>query len=163
MKLNRAERRIAGHYIRQENAKQPERLEKIPRGEWRPECTPPGLIEAWRNKKYLVQVYTAPEPATARLSVINTALDSIGGWQSGITWDELQQLKAECGFGNCWAVEIFPPEDKIVRVSNMRHLFVVPESHVPFGWGAGESIVQKPEEISCQQHSTSPAGQPSST
>jgi hypothetical protein len=88
-------------------------------------------MEVWRNDKHLVVVYD--QDGTIRLSILRTELAIDGGWAQGITWDDLQRLKAECGRGERWAVEVFPPDSEMVNVANIRHLFLLDE--VPeFGW-----------------------------
>jgi hypothetical protein len=59
-----------------------------------------------------------------RLSVCRTSLAG-DRWQDGITWDELQRLKRECGYGDADAIEVFPADTDVVNVANMRHLWVM--------------------------------------
>jgi hypothetical protein len=54
-------------------------------------------------------------------------------WADGITWDTLQLLKRECGHGERWAVEVYPPDTDIVNVANMRHLWLL-RAPPPFGF-----------------------------
>ena len=46
-------------------------------------------------------------------------------WRDGITWDELQRVKNECLGEDVWCVEVYPAQDKLVDVANMRHLWVL--------------------------------------
>lgn len=88
---------------------------------------------AIRNKDWLIQFFN--DDGTTRLSICRARLDPTGKrWADGITWDELQWLKDEAGHGDSWAVEVFPPDDQVVNVANMRHLWVLPE-RPPYGWG----------------------------
>lgn len=123
-------------YLKQENQKWPAVLIPIPRDEWpdltdrlAPEKQP---LEVWRSKTFLVQIYY--ENGFIRISVMRTDFDSRGKPRDGITWDELQRLKAQCNRGDYWAVECFPPDEKVVNVANMRHIWVLP-SPPPYGWG----------------------------
>lgn len=59
-------------------------------------------------------------------------VDRDGNWIDGITWDELMEIKRQCGFGDRLAVEIYPPDEHIVNVANMRHLFICNEINVPW-------------------------------
>lgn len=94
------------------------------------------LIEVWRSKRFLMQVfYKSGEPV--RLSVNRTAVQPNGDWVEGITWEEMQRLKAECGRGALAGVEIYPPDDDIVNIANMRHMFVLAEPPA-FMWKKGE-------------------------
>lgn len=43
------------------------------------------------------------------------------------------RLKAECGRGDKWAVELYPPDEAVVNVANIRHLWLLPEPPA-FGW-----------------------------
>lgn len=132
--MNRSQRRAAQKHMRKESATYPAHLAKIPTSEW-PISSTAGPQEVWRSRDYLVQVYSAPEGCVCRLSINRTALTG-NGWSEDIPWTELQRLKGECGFGDAWAVEIYPPDRKVVNVAAMRHIFVVPVEFVPFAWGA---------------------------
>ena len=56
-----------------------------------------------------------------------------GRWKDDITWDELQEIKRQAGYGNQMAVEIYPDDLDIVNVANMRHLWILDEP-LPIGW-----------------------------
>lgn len=98
-------------------------LVKVPQEDWPPypDGTSPPPVEVWRSRYFLVQVYDVPpgQGARLRISVQRTDL------KDGITWDELQAVKAAIGFGHVPAVELFPPERDLVAVSNMRHLWTL--------------------------------------
>jgi len=86
---------------------------------------------AWRSRDYIVQAFD--DGGFTRLSVNRSDFDiKTGDWIAGITWDELQRIKAECGFADRWAVEVFPPDDCVVNVANMRHLWLIDKP--AFGW-----------------------------
>lgn len=53
----------------------------------------------------------------------------------GISWDELQELKRQAGFGDRWAVEVYPADESVVNVANMRHLWLMPEPLL-WAWNA---------------------------
>jgi len=55
-------------------------------------------------------------------------------WVDGITWDDLQRLKREAGYGDREAVEVYPPAACVVNEANIRHLWILP-SRMPFSWG----------------------------
>jgi hypothetical protein len=136
--LPRAERRAAAAYLRQENAKWPEALKEWPRDEW-PETYRNGstIARIMRSRGFLVQVFHEPEPVTVRLSVLRTSIDTAGGWQQDITWEELQRIKREAGYGGHDAVEVFPPDVDVVNVANIRHLWVFDPGFLPFAWRRG--------------------------
>jgi hypothetical protein len=88
----------------------------------------------WRSRNFLVQEYDlqAKYPALVRLSICRTSISG-DRWRDGISWDDLQRLKNECGYGGLDAVEIFPADNDVVNVANMRHLWVMAEP-VRFAW-----------------------------
>ncbi len=100
-----------------------------------PSNAPPGLAEVWVSREFLVQVFRHPRDAGhERLTICRTQQNGAGRWEDGISWDELQQLKRECGRGDRWAVEVYPADTSIVDDANMRHLWLLPEAP-PFAWG----------------------------
>lgn len=107
----------------------PRHLVRIAREEWPavPGCDDHKLpLELWQSRDWLVQVYQ--ERGGLRVSVRRiSGLD-------GITWDELQGVKAGIGRGDRWAVELYPPDDRVVNVANMRHLWLL-DGPPPMGWG----------------------------
>ena len=82
-------------------------------------------LGAWRSKRFYAGLYEEPN-GSMRLSVNRTEIDlKTGNWKDGITWDELNTVKEQCGFGRVWAVEVFPPTPHLVNVANIRHLFLL--------------------------------------
>ena len=126
MKTDRIQRRL----MAKESAAQPVRLRQIPCEQW-PLSRSPHLIEVWRSRGFLVQVYTEPGDFQ-RMSVCRT-IHNGDTWADQVTWDELMQLKRECGRGDKDALEVFPADADIVNVANMRHLFF-PPGPVTFKW-----------------------------
>ncbi len=116
--------------LARENMKQPAVLCEVPRHEW-PTANAKQL-RVLRSRDFLVQEFHEPAPALVRLSVCKTTVQG-QRWQDGITWDDLQRLKRECGYGDADAIEIFPADADMVNVANMRHLWVM-SSPVPFAW-----------------------------
>lgn len=131
--MGRNERKAAARYLQKENAKYPERLRPIPDEEW-PVRTP-GLWQVWRSRSFLVQLYANQWGGIIRMSVNRTALTTGGHWDDDISWEELQRLKCECGYGSFDAVEIYPSDGDIVNVANMRHLWILQEP-LAFAWRA---------------------------
>jgi len=117
----RAQRR----QLERENAKQPKELQEVPREQW--PFRDPKMLRVLRSRDFLVQEFLACLPAIVRISVCKTSLDGTR-WQDGISWDDLQRLKRECGYGNHDAIEIYPADADIVNVANMRHLWIMAES-----------------------------------
>lgn len=62
-----------------------------------------------------------------------TTLQVSGRWDDSLTWDELQAVKTDCGFGAWFGLEVYPRERDVVNVANMRHLWIL-EHPLPIGW-----------------------------
>jgi hypothetical protein len=110
----------------------PIQLADVPREDW-PKDGDLKRIGLMRSRQFLVQVYQEPK-GIIRLSVNRTEWDERQGrWREDITWDDLQRLKAEAGYGDRFAMELFPADDEVVNVANMRHVWIV--NGVPsFAW-----------------------------
>ncbi len=118
--------------LRRENAKYGASMVVIPKEQWPPSGGKVEPVRVFRSRDFLCQEFI--EAGATRLSICRAELDmKTGRWRDGITWDELMQVKRQCGYGNAWAVEIFPPDAEVVNVANMRHLFVVPTAP-SFAW-----------------------------
>ena len=115
------------------NSKMPRELRLIPRHEWPNPDGPQRRV--WRSRDYLVQEFDAPAPACVRLSVNRTTLTG-DRWNDNLTWDELQEIKAQCGYPMADAVEVYPPAGDVVNVANLRHLWVMRELQT-FAWRKG--------------------------
>lgn len=127
-------------YAREEAAKRPARLTEIPREQW-PRDYRDGLsapVRVWQSQKYLVQLFDAgavPMPPTTmmRLSVCRVTLKDDGRWEEGLEWEELMQVKREVGYGDWYALEVYPRDRDIVNVANMRHLWILTQP-IGIGW-----------------------------
>lgn len=126
--ISRAQRK----QLHLDNAKQPTELCLVPHEEWPFIPNPPKRV--WRSSKFLVQEYTAPEPALVRLSINKAETDGVD-WIDGITWEDLQTIKASCGYGDRDAVEVFPADADVVNCANMRHLWILRDP-LAFAWRA---------------------------
>src|SRR4051812_17721121 len=114
--------RTLSTHLKRENEKYPWHLIEVPRERW-PQDPRTNRAKLWRSRDFLVQEF-AEHDGMIRLSVNRTAVSNSGGWSQDITWDELQSLKHQCGYGDNDAVEIYPRNDDLVNVANMRHLFI---------------------------------------
>lgn len=124
-------------YINAENQKWPAHLKHVPRSDWPPQrldARQP-IMALLRSRGFLCQVYAEPDHpmVSARLSIHRTALADDGGWVDGITWDDLQRLKAEAGYGDYDAVEVYPADRDVVNVARLRHLWCLRDP-LPFKW-----------------------------
>lgn len=130
--MSRNERRAVRKELVKRARAYPEQLEVVPESEWpamRPGGEPPYAL--WRSRAFLVQGYQ--EPYCVRLTVVRVTMGADLQWQDGITWDELQQVKREAGYGDYYAVEVYPREKDVVCDCKMRHLWVLPNP-LPIGW-----------------------------
>ena len=89
------------------------------------------LVRAWRNRGYLVQLFE--DKGQLRLSINRAQVKRSGEWEDGISWDTIQELKSQAGFGGWWAVEVYPPDDELINVANMRHVWLLAEQP-PYCW-----------------------------
>lgn len=136
IQTTRAQRR----QLERENARYPTALKIVPREDWPNPAAP--QLRVLRSRDFLVQEFAADSPAAVRLSVCRTSLAG-DRWQDGITWDELQRLKRECGYGDRDAIEVFPADVDVVNVANMRHLWVMAEP-VPCAWRKAPNAGNEP-------------------
>lgn len=84
---------------------------------------PNAPINVYKNDEFLVQIYNLDGEPT-RITVNKTKRKG-NNWADGITWDQLMQVKRLVGFAKHCAIEIYPPDEHIVNVANIRHLWVV--------------------------------------
>jgi len=109
-------------------------LSVVPKDEWPP--MPPGAIwpvDVRRSKDFFVQIYEPDQRGIIRLSACRCRILDDGNYSDVMSWEELMQIKTECGFGLSDAVEVYPALDDAVNVANMRHLWVLPKP-LPFAW-----------------------------
>jgi len=75
-------------------------------------------VSAWASDRFLAHAYE--DCGTLRLSVERK------DGHDGITWDELQQVKNDCGFADQDAIEFYPAQADVINTGNVRHLYVFP-------------------------------------
>lgn len=87
-----------------------------------------GVTKVFRDDKFLVQVRQHGRTIRLTINKINhTIKNGRPIWEDGITWDEIQNIKNQCGFEDKWLCEYYPPKDEVQNVANMRHLWVLDE------------------------------------
>ena len=134
MNVSRAVRRE----MERENARLPVTLQTVHRDAWPARAHDPNRVRVWQSRDWLVQEFTTGDGmAIARLSVHRGTLDG-QRWADGVTWDQLQQIKREVGYGDHDAVEIYPADADVVNVANMRHLWIM-AAKLPFAWRSSPS------------------------
>lgn len=127
--LSRSERRRREAQLERDNKSWPLTMTTVPLPwPYQEGCT---VLGVWRSRSFLAQ-YVKEQSGQFRLSVCRT---SVSGdcWKDGISWEELQTIKSQCGLGNLRMVEVYPQDDGVVNVANMRHLFCTPEVNC-IGW-----------------------------
>ena len=118
--------------LRKDNKQWPEKLTSIEKDKWPTQNQTRPLLSVLRSSRFLVMIYRERE-GVLWMSVNRTEVKG-SRWVDGITWDELQALKREAGFGERDAIEIYPRDEDVVDVANIRHLFILEDSLVEFGW-----------------------------
>lgn len=126
--LTRAERRV----LEAENRKWPITLRRVQPKDW-PDSAMSSMSELWRSRYFLVQIYREQD-GMERLSICRTSHTG-DSWDDAMTWDELMEVKRQCGRGQKDALEVYPADKDIVNVANFRHLWV-PLTPVWFAWRA---------------------------
>ena len=129
--MNRKEKREKLKQLERENSQYPDELIGVPKSEWPSES--PGRIMVLRSKTFLLQVYK--ENGAIRLSINRTVVDHNMKWKERISWEQLQELKRQAGYGDQLAVEIYPCDKDVVNVANMRHLWII--EGLKAGWVNG--------------------------
>jgi hypothetical protein len=102
-------------------------LLEVPREGWPEDSSAldPSLTGVWRSHAFLVQ--RREYFGTVTLAVQRTKVGADRRWLAGITWDDLQWVKAQCGYADACAVEVFPPERFVINGTNVRHIHILSE------------------------------------
>ncbi len=114
-------RKAARNFLKKQNAKYGNNF--VPHEGKHPNNS---FVKAMRNKDFLVQIFD--EDHAIRLSITKAELNKdCTRWRDGITWDEIQGIKNQLGYQDKCAVELYPPEEEVVNVANIRHIFILKE------------------------------------
>lgn len=73
----------------------------------------------WADEDYFAALYVFQ--GVARLSIGRADAS-----ETPFSWEELQRIKTECGFGEVDAVEVYPQDRDVVNTANIRHLYLMP-------------------------------------
>lgn len=73
-------------------------------------------IGAWESETYIAAAFQDGE--AIRLDIQRK------DEKDGISWDELQRIKNECGFEDKDAVEFYPRQKDVINTANYRHLYI---------------------------------------
>lgn len=131
MKPNAAQLR----QLKRDNMRYPAALAPVPWQDWPPARLTEGCrLKVYRSRDFLAQIYEE-RAGMLRMSVNRTSwCERSSSWREDISWDDLQRLKREAGYGQHWAVEIYPDDRAVVNVANMRHLWLLTEPPA-YAWG----------------------------
>ena len=114
------EMRLRRKSLEKENAKRPDKLTLVARLDW-PYDDDPSRIKVLISKKYAVQIFQEGQNVI-RLSCNRTSLNQQNQFEDNLSWDELMEIKRQAGYGDQYAVEVYPEDRNIVNVANLRHL-----------------------------------------
>lgn len=116
-------------YIARESQKFSEEMQQIPCEQWTSihKSTKCKTLALWRSKKFMAQVVQEPN-GSIRISINRTSINSKYQFIDGISWDDLQNIKNQIGFQDHDCIELYPAQEDVVNVANIRHLFVLPET-----------------------------------
>jgi len=110
----------------------PRQLTEVPKERWPIYRGVNNPVRVLISKKVMVQIFAERDGYT-RLSVNRVQRKANGKWKDGLSWDELQQVKNDCGFGGRVALEVYPEDSRVVKDANMRHLWI-PPVRPEFAW-----------------------------
>lgn len=131
--MTKAFRKMAREALALRTSQYTNRFELIPSSKW-PLATEAKQIEVHMSRKFLVQVF-AEDGGYIRLSVTRCELGKGRTFADGISWDELQDIKRDLGYGDRFAVEAYPEDKHTINVANMRHLWIFPDGErLGFAW-----------------------------
>lgn len=91
-------------------------LQTSPFGELTDQC--------WEGEDFVASLFSFQ--GASRLSIARKDFSPLA-----MSWEELQIVKSQCGFGGIDAVEIYPRDCDIVNTGNVRHLYLM-LTPVPF-------------------------------
>jgi hypothetical protein len=93
-------------------------------------------IAVWQSREFLVQLYDEKAfngIAVNRATICRVTVETNNDWTANIKWEDIQKIKTDIGFGNWYALEIYPRNCDVVNVANMRHLWML-AAPLNIGW-----------------------------
>lgn len=91
------------------------------------------VAAAWVSEEFSAAL--VPQGGVWRLTIART-----DGAAAPMSWEELMQVKRDCGFGNFDALEVYPRDEDIFNTANLRHLYLT--GTVPFALRANTHTLQ---------------------
>lgn len=74
-------------------------------------------VAAWEGGGFRAGLFTFQ--GIARLSIWRS-----DGSDLPMSWEDLQKVKSDCGFGGWEAVEVYPRDSDVINTANARHLYL---------------------------------------
>jgi len=75
-------------------------------------------LAAWASEAFVAGVFQ--QPGAWRLSIARA-----DGSPTPMSWEELMQVKRDCGFASQDALEVYPCDEDVFNTGNIRHLYFV--------------------------------------
>lgn len=99
-----------------------------------------GVTEVWASKHFRLRIIRHTE-VIYRISVHRMTVDVDNDtWKGNISWDEMNELKRQCGRGSINAVERFPPDDELINAGNYRHLWIGDLENLSLVWSKRKGL-----------------------
>lgn len=94
---------------------------------------PTGLVQAFRNNLYSVQVFQRKMNGSEQLAALFGIRAHVGAMSSKMTWAIKQRIKNELAGSERLAFEVYPPVSELVDDADMYWLWIMPEGErMPF-------------------------------
>jgi hypothetical protein len=93
----------------------------------------PDRFICYHSDEFVVQCFKVPGDIIRIAVHRKERINSPRLFKDGISWDELQEIKRQCGYADRMAVEIYPPDRDVLNIMNVRHLWLLPEP-LDFAW-----------------------------
>lgn len=94
---------------------------------------PPGLVQAFRNNLYSVQVFQRKMNNSEQLAALLGIRAHVSSMSSKMTWAVKQRIKNELAGPERLAFEVYPPVSELVDEADMYWLWIMPEGEpMPF-------------------------------
>jgi hypothetical protein len=105
--------------------------------------------EMWASRKFHVLILENKTNGAEQLNIYRAEVDTKSKrWRDGISWEEMQELKKQCGRGDKIAFEPFPKDSEVINTNNIRHLFIAKEnSSIGSGFQSISAVSGSPKNI----------------
>lgn len=80
-------------------------------------------LGVWESDEYAAAAFN--DGTAIRLDICRHDL------KDGLTWDQLREIKNQCGFADFDGIEFYPREKDVINTGNIRHLYLF-KDQLPF-------------------------------